>query len=629
MNLLKFTELPALKLLLFISVGICSGFFVYWNPFLLFLTFLISLLLGLIFFRLGFLNTVFIIFGITIGLNLSYRLNELQPVNNKKVTPQQPALFTGTVEKILSNDKNYIRLKAAGELDAKTLPPINNTGIILSVISWNNNLHKIRPGNKIQTSVRIHSPQEKLLPGDPDEIRSAVFSENQWFARANANDVSVLQKNENIYSIRDKLLNQINERLNKLFSDDTKGLAIALVTGDQSEIPKETKLSYSLAGTIHVLAVSGLHVGIISVLVLLMTGFFKNRWLKFVIFTICLCFYVYLTGFQPSAIRAGLMAVTSLLLYTIERRINILNVLSFSIIVIIIIEPEMIFSAGFQMSVASIFGIGLFFNPLKNVVDKLFKLKTVITDYLSSSVALSVSASVIVSPIVAYYFGIYSIYSPIANIFVVPLTMLSLIFTLFSLFFSVFFWQLAVVYASAADLLLKLSNKICSLSLDIPFAYLKESHIFLIAFFISISIIYIIFSSNIKLLFLRTVLATLTMLLILNIVNKKAEKDITIIPREKVVFTELKLNNKLTFALVTDRKPTNRPFRDYPLEKYLSEKRDSLTIGIGGLTGMSITDEVKKVKKIRLVELDINSQIRINKLISKSDMFPQMIDISN
>ena len=621
----RLSELPAFLLLIMVAVGIAVGMYCFWNIFLLCLVIFIAIVSGLILYKLGNNFYAFLVCGVAIGLIISFSLADNSPVVLDKTMHDIPAVFEGKIEKILAKDSMYIRCIAKGELDAQPFKPIQNAVIVLSIFNPKNLKINFYSGSTIYASVKIHPPRLKNLPNEPDEVNYASFLDAQWFARAYESDVAVLGKPKGMNYLREQISEVIQYKLNNLFSEENKGLAIALVTGDQTKVPKETRLAYSYSGTIHVLAVSGLHVGIISVMIYLLTGFFRYRWLKFAFFSICLVSYLFITGFQPSAIRAGFMAITFMFLYTVERKIVLLNVLSFVVLIIIIFQPEMIYSAGFQMSVASLFGIGFFYPLFEERFNQLFNSESI--NFISSSLAITLSASVAVTPIVAYYFEIYSLVSPLANLIVVPLTSFSLIFSVISLFFSFFWWQVAVIYANTADVLLILSNWICHFANDIPAAYIKSSNIFPLSILMSSAIIYLFLSDSIRKFLFRFGLSSLVAIMFTIILTSLYQPDVRFFPRENVVLTEVQISKSIKFALISDRRNTSRALRDYSLETYLAETKDSLTIGVTGLSSIGISDEIKKKKKFRIVELDIASQKKINNLIDSKIKIPQLTNL--
>lgn len=629
MNKIKYSELPALKLLVLVLSGLIAGSFVSWSLELLLLTLSLVLIFSVSAYKIKFYNLCFVLLAFSSGLILSYNLNNKIIGRKNTLEPEFPAVFTGEIDKILLKDENYTRLLCEGSFDAQPLPGLSDERVILSVIQKKEKKINLYSGEKIYTSCIARIPANKFLPQDFDEIAYARVNNASWFARTGSENVAILSESIGLNYFREKLTEKLQSIIYTLFNTDTKGVAYALVTGDQTKISSETKLSYTLSGTIHVLAVSGLHVGIISGLIFTILGFVRNRWVKFVIFSILLSFYVFFTGWQPSAIRAGVMALCIMFVYCIERRYNILNALSFAILLIVIFTPNIIFSPGFQMSSMSILGIALFFSPIYKRISSLNKKKNEFISFIFSSFALTISASVIVSPLVAYYFGTYSFVAPLANLFIVPLTSLSLIFLIFSIGFVFVIPYLAILYAKSAEFLILLSNRITEYSSNVTLSYVKSENIYLVAILISIGLIYLLFSKNIRQFLFRFSCSTISIFLLIIIFNDTFDSNIKIIPRTYVVATYIKLDKNRTFVLLSDRKPYYKPYRDFTLEKNLIEYNSSLILGITGISSMAIPDEVKKQRKIICMEFNIPMQERINKIISPNEFLPQIIDIRN
>ena len=115
--------------------------------------------------------------------------------------------------------------------------------------------------------------------------------------------------------------------------------------------------------------------------------------------------------------RAGFMAVAYLLVYTVQRKGEPLNIFALVLFFILFFSPEMIYSAGFHMSAGAILGITLFYKPIRNFFKNLFKINNIVYDKVINSFSITFAVSLIVSPIVAYYFNVFSIISPYSSFF--------------------------------------------------------------------------------------------------------------------------------------------------------------------------------------------------------------------
>ncbi|TAH41539.1 MAG: ComEC family competence protein [Bacteroidetes bacterium] len=211
----------------------------------------------------------------------------------------------------------------------------------------------------------------------------------------------------------------------------------ALILGQDDEIDSELRQSYSTAGVMHILAVSGMHVGLIYAALCLLIRFpGKNRkfkWIKTVFLIICLWFYAMLTGLSPSVLRAAMMLTFLVVGISLGRSSNPLNILSASAICLFIIfSPNLIHSAGFQLSYLAVGGILFLYKPLHSI----YIPKTWLTSQIWSILAVSLVAQVATFPLSLYYFHRFPNYFLLSNLLVIPLGTVVIFGGIIVLFFS-------------------------------------------------------------------------------------------------------------------------------------------------------------------------------------------------
>ena len=204
------------------------------------------------------------------------------------------------------------------------------------------------------------------------------------------------------------------------------GLGKALVFGYKSELDEETVQAFSRSGTSHVLAVSGLHVGIIWLmmdrLLYPLSRTRRLRWIKFTLSLAFLWFYALLTGMSPSVARAAFMFSFMALSTVAEKRYNSLNILAFSAIILLLFNPPVLFSPGFQLSYAAVAGI-LIMYPLINGA---FYFPQKILGGIWSMTALTLAAQIATTPITLYWFGSFPTWFAFSNLLIVPLSGIAL-----------------------------------------------------------------------------------------------------------------------------------------------------------------------------------------------------------
>ena len=222
---------------------------------------------------------------------------------------------------------------------------------------------------------------------------------------------------------------EITRILDDSFPADTAGFAKALLLGDRSGIDYATSTAFKVSGISHIIAVSGLHVTILFTLIYLLC--FKRRWLTALIGIPSLVLFAAVAGFSPSVTRASLMMILMLLAMLFDREYDGPTELAFSCLVMLFVNPLVITSASFQLSVGCMVGIFLFQRRIFDFLagrlhgdgkNPLSKIKR----WAAGSVSVTLSAMVFTTPLAAWYFGAVSLVGVLTNL--LTLWVISLIF---------------------------------------------------------------------------------------------------------------------------------------------------------------------------------------------------------
>lgn len=197
-------------------------------------------------------------------------------------------------------------------------------------------------------------------------------------------------------------------------------IAEALLLGIRSDLDPDLKTSYSDAGVMHVLAVSGLHVGILFwILTLLLNPLSKlkqGRILRSAIILLILWFYALITGLVPSVLRAVTMFSFFELGRASYKEANLFNILAVSAFILLLLNPMIIMSAGFQLSYLAVAGI-LYFYP---IIYHRWRPSTVFGDKIWQIVSVSLAAQLVTAPLVLFYFHQFPSWFLLSNLIVVP-----------------------------------------------------------------------------------------------------------------------------------------------------------------------------------------------------------------
>lgn len=200
------------------------------------------------------------------------------------------------------------------------------------------------------------------------------------------------------------------------------GLVNAMILGVRDDLDTDLYRAYSAAGAVHVLSVSGLHVGILfAVLSVLLKGLAKRKRGKYVVATLQLAilwFYALITGFSPPVLRSAAMFTMVILANTFGRQQQLLNSLGGSTFFILCFDPYALFSAGFQLSVMAVAAIGAWQSPVYQSIT----FSKVWMNRLWNMTAVALVAQLITFPLGVYYFHQFPTYFLLANPIVLGLS---------------------------------------------------------------------------------------------------------------------------------------------------------------------------------------------------------------
>lgn len=278
------------------------------------------------------------------------------------------------------------------------------------------------PGDQLVVHARVE-PFKNL--GNPNEFDYEGFMQNKGFSgSAYVNSSSWVRIGEHSHTLRTEALRVRAKMLDvyKSFdlSSDAYSFISAITLGYKANLTDQLKDAFRASGTSHVLAVSGLHVGIIFIIITSLFSFLGNRGkaliIKQLLILLCLWGYVFITGLPVSVVRAAIMLSLLSVGNMFNRKGINYNTLAVAAFITLIINPFHLFDVGFQLSFAAVLSI-LFFQPK---FSKLYVPKNKITDYIWSLFTVSLAAQLGVFPLVLYYFGTFPTYFFITNLLVLP-----------------------------------------------------------------------------------------------------------------------------------------------------------------------------------------------------------------
>jgi len=301
---------------------------------------------------------------------------------------------------------------------------VPTTGRMLLYFQKDSSVTMPRYGDYLYVHANIQEIEEPRNPAQFDYQRHLrnKHIHHQSFVKSGAWIYAEVSGGNPLYHFAFDLRDGLLASLEDVF-DDPRDLAVAsaLMLGYKEKLDRDVLLSYSSSGAMHVLAVSGLHVGIIFLVLDLLLRFMdysrRLRLLKAVCIISGLWIYAMLTGLSPSVERSALMFTFIVIGKLIGRSTSVYNTLSASAFLLILLNPYIITEVGFQLSYIAVLGI-VFIQPrLYNVV----YVKNKWLDKIWAITCVSIAAQIATFPLGIYYFHQFPNYFLISNLFVIPM----------------------------------------------------------------------------------------------------------------------------------------------------------------------------------------------------------------
>ena len=297
----------------------------------------------------------------------------------------------------------------------------------------------VKRGQTLEISGRLRSLKNYQNPGGFDFVRKMAFQQIWASLYTRTDRVQILKPSDPpVFFIRlDRIRTDAARWLESLASGDPAGVLKALLVGDRSQISPELRQKFNRAGVSHILAISGLHIGIIATVSfslfswvlrqfdwILQRGW-GRKWAAVLTLIPVTC-YGLLAGMSPSTQRAVLMATVFLAAFWVERELDPFSSLAAAAGIILLVYPPALFSISFQLSFAAVFailfGLGRSRSD-KAEADKAYgvgKFLAAFRRYVSGMVIVSIFAIWGTLPLTMYYFNQFSVIGVVANLIVVP-----------------------------------------------------------------------------------------------------------------------------------------------------------------------------------------------------------------
>ena len=289
---------------------------------------------------------------------------------------------------------------------------------------------RLHYGSEIISNKPLQAIQNSGNPAAFNYVRYCLFQDitaQVFFAADDYHTLSSQNKNaiQNfLFRVRDKALQTLRQNIH---SPNELGIAEALLIGYRNDLDKDLVQAYSNTGVVHIIAISGLHLAMIYAGLLRLFSLIKSsrtkRWMEPVVVLTVIWLFTLIAGAAPSVLRAAVMFTFILLGKIISKDTNVYNTLAASAFVLLLINPFYLWDVGFQLSYTAVFGILLFFKPVRNRL--YFKNKSL--RWVWDLCAVSLCAQVFTLPLVIYHFHQLPLLFLFSNLVAVPLSSLVLV----------------------------------------------------------------------------------------------------------------------------------------------------------------------------------------------------------
>ena len=282
-------------------------------------------------------------------------------------------------------------------------------------------------GDKLSFTSRI----DDMSPFYEGRLSSSYIANGIKFSAVlTENTIEVLGNQKTIFeSVNVKIRDTLRDHMD----GDSFGTAYAMICGNSDFMDAEILRNYRSSGVAHVFAVSGLHIGFLALVLRFVLLKLKiNKYVRFFLTVSILIFYSGVCGFSSSAVRATIMCAVSLFAGLLGKKYDTLSSISLSLIIVLMLNPFELFSVGFLLSFAVVYGITLLNKPIA-------KLLKFMPEKLAKSLSIVISAQLFSLPICLIVFKEFSALSIVANLIFIPIVGGVYVFTFTSVLLSIIF----------------------------------------------------------------------------------------------------------------------------------------------------------------------------------------------
>lgn len=320
-------------------------------------------------------------------------------------------------------------------------------------------------------------------------------------------DIETINKNNVgvIDLLANKVRNSMKRKIEQNLPNETNELLSGMLIGEKSNLQKEIQEDFRDSSLSHVLAISGMHVSYVMLGITFLISKIKfSKKMSKIVTILILLFFIILTGKTASVTRACFMSSYIILASLLHKKAHVLGSISISLLIILIINPYFILDIGLQLSYGGTIGIVLIYPILKKYKkkkeDKCSKFKKIIykiKDKIIDTILITISANLVIFPIVLFHYNIMSFTFIISNLLISPIIGIIIILGFLSVFSSYIVSPISKVMFFFLQILLSVLAQIAHFCAGLPLSkvYFPTPKIYVIIIYY-LFLIYIILVKN-------------------------------------------------------------------------------------------------------------------------------------
>ena len=311
---------------------------------------------------------------------------------------------------------------------------VNKTkGNIILYFKKDSSVRVLNYGSQILFSKPLQEIKNSGNPGSFDYKRYSLFQGITHQLNLSPNEFEILPTQNKkwfqqyIFNCRSWVISTLQKFIH---GEKEQGLAEALLIGYKDHLDKNLVQSYTNTGVVHIIAISGMHLALIYGLLMFLTRPLskKNyRWFRILVILSALWLFTLLAGAQASVVRSAVMFTCIAFGEALSKKTSIYNTLALSAFLLLVYNPFWLWDVGFQLSYAAVLSIVAFYRPIYSW----FYFPNKLPDFLWKTMAISIAAQILTTPISLYHFHQFPVLFLLTNIVAVPLSSLILFAEIF------------------------------------------------------------------------------------------------------------------------------------------------------------------------------------------------------